>query len=746
SSQNNLDTLFYEGEDIESLIRARASCIDEILSTAWSRFSWEQNLNSWRKKRISLLAVGGYGRGELHPHSDIDLLILLERNTYQQNQQNIQSFITLLWDIGLKVGHSVRSISECKTQANRDVTIVTSLMESRTLCGDDILRQMMLKKVGPEKIWPPHLFYQAKIEEQLDRHQKFNHTEYSLEPNVKTSPGGLRDIQTVMWIARRKFGAVTFEDLVDKAFITHEESRVLNEARKFLWRVRYGLHLVAGKNDDRLLFEYQKRLATIFGYEDAETLAVEQFMKNYYRSAQELYATNELLLQHFDETIVRHKEKVKHVHLNERFKAHSNYIEVIHDKVFKTYPPALIEMFVLAGDNPQIEGIRTATIRLARQSVELIDDEFRSNPETTALFLDLLRSSSRLFSQLRRMARYGILGAYLPEFQRVIGQMQFDLFHIYTVDAHTLQVIRNMRRFRYRNQEQRFPIAAHIHPRLPKIELLYIAGLYHDIAKGLPGDHSSVGVSIVNDFCRRHQLGQWDTNLLAWLVENHLIMSSTAQRKDISDPKVIHDFARLVQDQVRLDYLYALTVADINATNPELWNSWRASLMHQLYQETKKMLKQGLEEPVDIEAYVEEVKETVMHRLLEKNIPQNLITEVWNDIDDEYFIRESAQHIVWHTEAILENRDRHKPLVMVRDILSRIGDEGATHIFVYCTDHKAVFLALVKGIDELGLNIVDARLTTTASNRRLDSFVVLEPDGKPVGDNAERIRRIRRTL
>lgn len=745
-TQNRLDERFYADEDIELLITERAVFIDEILKLSWSYFTWNQNLKSWRKKRVALLAVGGYGRKELHPHSDIDLLILLERNSYSLHKQNIESFIALLWDIGLKVGHSVRSVSECKVQANLDVTILTALMESRTIVGDDELRLDMLKGIRPQRIWSPKAFYQAKKDEQEERHQKFNHTEFSLEPNVKTSPGGLRDIQTVMWIARRKFGAVTINDLVERNFLTWDESQILKESRKLLWKIRYGLHLISGRSDDRLLFEYQQKLSSLFGYKDNTMLAVEQFMQDYYRSALELYATNELLLQYFDEIILRGSEKVKHIQLNSRFKTHNDYIEVTHDKVFEEHPPALLEMFVLIGNSDDIEGIRTSTIRLARKSAGLIDDSFREHPQTTAYFLELLKSSSRLFSQLRRMARYGILGAYLPEFGRVIGQMQFDLFHIYTVDAHTLQVIRNMRRFRYRNEEQRFPIAAHIHPRLPKIEILYIAALYHDIAKGLTGDHSQRGISIAAEFCRRHKMGQWDTNLVCWLVENHLTMSSTAQRKDILDPDVIYEFSMLVQDQVRLDYLYALTVADITATNPTLWNSWRASLMHQLYYETKKFLKQGLGHTVDINVYIEETQNSVKQKLAERGIDAEEVDSIWKNIDDDYFIKESSQDIVWHTQTIFEQRGRDHPLVQVRDIHSRLGDEGATQIFVYTRMESRVFLAIVMAIDELGLDIVDARITTTDTHQVLDTFIVLEPEGKPVGDDVDRVRRIRRTI
>jgi [protein-PII] uridylyltransferase len=341
------------------------------------------------------------------------------------------------------------------------------------------------------------------------------------------------------------------------------------------------------------------------------------------------------------------------------------------------------------------------------------------------------------------MERYGILGAYLPEFGRIIGQMQFDLFHIYTVDAHTLQVVRNMRRFRYKNQEQRFPVAAHIYPRLPKIELLYIAGLYHDIAKGMGGDHSELGISIAGSFCKRHGLGTWDTNLVCWLVKNHLVMSSTAQRKDISDPDIIHEFAMLVQDQVRLDYLYALTVADINATNPTLWSSWRASLMRQLYIETKKALRRGLENYVDRSEYITDTQKHAIERLMEHSLNREEILDLWRGVDDEYFVRESVSNIVWQTTAIQKHNLDQGPLILIRDIANRREDGGATEIFIYMRGSDRIFASSVTAIGQLGLDVVDAKIASSDSGLVFDTFVVLESNGKPVGPLSTRREQIR---
>ncbi len=751
SLQAHLDQSFYAGANVSDLINIRANLMDKILAMIWGRFKWQEQNHFWQKSRISLIAVGGYGRGELHPYSDIDLLILLEGNSYSLHKENIQSFLTLLWDIGLDVGHSVRSIKECELQARSEITIVTTLMESRTITGDEELRMKMVKQTGPERIWPAKQFIMAKWTEQRERHEKFEHTEHNLEPNIKSSPGGLRDIQTVMWIARRVSGAISMHDLLEEKSLTLSEYEQLVEGKKFLDRVRYGLHLLSGKADDRLSFEYQRKLADLFGYSDEnEMLAVEQFMKYYYRVVLDLRAINQLLLQFYDETVLQAGKRASIKPLNSRFQIRNNYIEVTHDKVFIETPSAIMEMFLLMGHNAEIEEVSSATIRLITSQLYLINDEFRSNPEVTGLFIEVLKAPLKLFTRLRRMKRFGVLGAYLPEFGRIIGQMQFDLFHIYTVDAHTLQVIRNMRRFRYRNNEQKFPVAAHIIPRLPKIELLYIAGLYHDIAKGRGGDHSQLGVQDVTKFCHLHRLTIWDTNLVRWLVEHHLIMSVTAQRKDISDPEVIHDFALLVQDQVRLDYLYTLTVADINATNPTLWNSWRASLLRQLYLETKRALRRGLENYADKSEYIAETQLTAIEKLNQRGISRRDVLKLWNEIDDEYFIRESAANVVYHTESIYKHQQdenhRDEPLILVNDYVLRQGEEGATQIFIYCKKQQNHFASSVAALDKLALNVLDARIFDCADDMVFTSFMVLETNGQLVGDNSTRIERIVRAV
>lgn len=737
---------FNDGADAFELVGKHSNFMDGVIRLAWHRFDWNENRTSWWKSRICLVAVGGYGREELLPHSDIDLLILLERNNHSTNRTNIQSFTTLLWDIGLEVGHSVRSIKDCKTQSVNNVTVLTAMMESRTLVGDNELLEKMNARIAPKKMWSAKAFYLAKRDEQRERHARAAHTEYSLEPNVKTSPGGLRDIQTLVWVARRQYGTKTLEDLVVQEILTTAENDELIKARSHLLKIRFALHILANRDENRLLFEHQQSIAGLFGYEDGDQLAVEQFMQSYYRTALRVNTINETLLQHFDEIIVQANSRLKVKPVNDRFRLVNDLLEATSDDVFVKSPSALIEMFVIVGSDESISGFRASTIRLARQHVHLINEKFRADKNNAELFMTLLGSNNHLFTQLRRMGRWGILGAYLPEFGRIIGQMQFDLFHIYTVDAHTLQVVRNMRRFRYKNQEQQFPIAAHIHAKLPRIELLYIAGLYHDIAKGMGGDHSELGVNIARSFCERHDLPTWDTNLVCWLVANHLVMSSTAQRKDIQDPEIIHDFALFVRDQVRLDYLYALTVADINATNPTLWNGWRASLMRQLYTEAKKALRHGLENHVDRNEYIQDVQKQAIEKLEEHNIESADIAALWNQVDDDYFVRERISDIVWHAEEIISQNVEDGPIILIGDDRSRRSDAGFTQIFVHTHDRKDIFVSIVAAIDQLGLSIVDARIATSAEELTFNTFTVLESDGQPVGDKPSRIEKIRSTI
>jgi len=734
-ASNILDERYKANLSITEIVSRRAWVVDQILILAWQGQPWPD------EKDISLVAVGGYGRGELHPHSDIDLLILTRKDNASRYKSCISSFCTLLWDIGLEVGQSVRSIKQCKSEALNDITVATALMESRTVYGPTELQSEMYVLTTGKRVWPIKKFLRAKWDEQNARHEKYHDIDYALEPNVKTSPGGLRDIQTIAWVATRHFGASSFQDLVKAGFLKESEMTMLNKGQQFLWKIRYGLHFLEGRREDRLLFDKQRELAKLFGYEDDDkSLGVEKLMKQYYRAVANMRALNDVLLQHFDEAILREGERVKIEKINDRFQIRNDYIEVISPDVFKRYPSALLEIFVLMAQNPKIQAIRASTVRLLRDNRRLIDEEYRNDIRNVTLFIELLRSPHKMTLQIRRMARYGVLGRYLPEFEQITGQMQHDLFHIYTVDAHTLQVVENMRMFRLPDAAEKYPVAAHIHKNLPKVELLYIAGLYHDIAKGRGGDHSALGMQDAEDFCARHRLSSWDTKLVVWLVSKHLFMSMTAQRRDINDPEVIHEFATLMGDKLHLDYLYAMTVADIRATNPELWNSWRASLMKQLYLNTKRALRLGLENPRNREERISDKKETALTKLAEHGIDEERIQKIWANANDEYFLRESAANIVWHTEAIASLSGPGS--LVSTDCLIQNALEGATQIFIYTKNSNYLFAKTAAAFEKLNLNIQGARIFTSDNDYCMDTYTVLEASGKPVGNKPKRLSEI----
>jgi [protein-PII] uridylyltransferase len=731
---------FWGGEDIDAVIADRVRFFDGLIVSLWQGIAWPDGADT----ELALFAVGGYGRGELHPYSDIDLLVVTDAP--EKFRTGIETFVQALWDLKLDVGHSVRTVEDCRCEAERDITTATAMLERRLLSGPLALDRKIGRLFATDEIWPSAKFYLAKVDEQRRRHGQFEDVEYDLEPNIKGAPGGLRDIQTIGWIIRRHFGSATVTDLTLRGFLTDQEAQVLDQGRRFLWRIRYGLHLLAKRKEDRLVFDYQPTLAERFGYRDSPAqLAVEQFMHAYYRHVLALREVNDVLLQHFDEAILRAHYAPEIVPVNARFQLRDGYIETRSPDVFRRHPPALMEMFVVMASRRDVSGVRASTIRQVRDALDLIDDEFRRDPEVTALFIELLRAPYTLVSQLTRMRRYGVLGRYIPEFGRVIGQMQHDLFHAYTVDAHTMMVIRNMRRLHYPSSEEKFPLACECVRNLPKIELLYIAGLFHDIGKGRGGDHSELGASDVVAFCRRHRLDDADTELVEWLVRAHLLMSATAQRKDLNDPEVIHDFAAIVRTRERLDYLYALTVADINATNPTLWNSWRASLLRQLYTETRAALERGLDVTVGREQVIRETMESALHALEAGGMTRARALALWDDPDPELFLQHSAEQIAALTLAIDAHDLATGPLVLVRTVRGVGTEEGATEVFLYTRDQPRLFASSVMALDQLGLSIHDARIHTSAGGRCFNSYIVLDENGQSIVD-PQRLAWIQKAL
>ena len=735
--QTALYAAFREGVPATELVPARAQLVDALLRRAWADFLPTDTVD------LALVAVGGYGRGELHPASDVDIMILLGSPTVEaQHRSGLERFLTFLWDIGLEVGQSVRSVDDCVREARADITVATNLMEARRLLGDEGLFQAMRAATGPDKVWPTPDFFRAKIDEQKSRYHKYHETAYNLEPNVKEGPGGLRDLQNVGWVAKRHFNATTLHGLVVHGFLTEAEHQSLVACQAFLWQVRFALHMITGRREDRLLFDHQRQLAACLGYRDQDhNLAVEQFMQRYYRTIMELSRLNEMLLQLFEEVILLADGPGVPSPINRRFQSRHGYLEVVRPSVFKRYPFALLEVFLLLQQHPELKGVRASTVRLIRDHRYLIDDTFRADLRARSLFMEILRQPRGVTRQLRRMNRYGVLAAYLPEFAVIVGRMQYDLFHTYTVDQHTLFVVRNLRRFYVPRFAHEFPFCSELMQGIPKPELLYVAGIYHDIAKGRGGDHSELGAEDAIAFCRRHGLSAYDTDLVAWLVRNHLLMSITAQKKDIHDPEVIAEFAAQIADPVRLDYLYLLTVADMRATNPRLWNTWKDTLLRELHRATRRTLRRDVSAAEDKRSRITETQREACQRLQQAGIERQRIEAAWAGFGDDYFLRHSADEVIWHTRAVLKKADDGRALVLAQPDSQR----GGTEIFVYTRDQANLFALITAVLDQLGLTVLDARIITGANGYSLDSFTVVEDSGEPIGERA-RSREILRVL
>ncbi len=777
SAQQHLKEHFLNGAPASQLVHHRAQIIDQLLTRIWHQLvivpdSLANTTTPCLPDDIALIAAGGYGRGELHPGSDIDLLILLQDDNHAHYQARIEQFLMFLWDMGLEVGHSVRSLQECITDAEHDITIATNLMESRLLAGPPILHETLRTTTGsgpePAHIWPSRQFFEAKWQEQIVRHTKYHDTAYNLEPNVKEGPGGLRDIQMIGWVAKRHFGATTLHDLVTHNFLTEAEHEALVAGQNFLWQVRFTLHILTGRREDRLLFDHQQAVAHQFGYRNQEhRLAVEQFMKEYYRTIMELSRLNEMLLQLFQEAILYADAPATIIPINNRFQSCNGFIEVTHNGIFKRYPFALLEIFLLLQEHPELKGVRATTIRLIRDHRYLINDKFRNDLRNRSLFMEMLRQPRGVTHELRHMNRYGLLAAYMPVFGAIVGQMQYDLFHVYTVDEHTLMVVRNLRRLTVPEFSHELPLCSELIQRIPKPEILYLAGLFHDIAKGRGGDHSELGAHDAIAFCLHHDLSQYDAHFVGWLVKNHLVMSSTAQRKDISDPQVIADFAAIAGDQTHLDYLFLLTVADIRGTNPTLWNSWKDSLLTELYNTTKRALRSDRGYVMDRAEQLYEIKRQALAMLQQQAIDaadsrhprqplpallyllhpcsrathgtniSSYVENVWREWGDDYFLRHSADEVAWHTEVILRATPEDLPLVLARQQSPHDG----TEIFIYTQDQEHLFAITAQALDQLGLTILNARLITAKNGLTFGTYIVMEASGEPIS-NQHRLQEI----
>lgn len=712
---------FDQGVAVAELVKERATYIDQILKRIWMHFMPDPD-------SAALLAVGGYGRGELHPYSDIDLLILTP--DHLSAQESFSQFITFLWDLGFEVGHAIRTVDECEQAGLADISTATNLLEARWITGDYDLYQALKNIWNRQAFWPSQAFFQAKLEEQAARHHRYHDTTYQLEPNVKESPGGLRDLQTIYWVAKRHFKATSINQLVQHHFLTTEEYRELEAAYKYLNRVRFSLHRMKRRREDRLLFDHQQHLAESFGYRNTpEKMAVEQFMNSYYRNVQNVVKLNEILLQHFREEIFCSASPVIE-QLNSRFKVVDRYLDIQHPQVFAQFPTALLEVFLILQHHPEIEGIRSNMIRSIRDNLHLIDADFRKDPINKALFIEIFRQPNGVNGALRRMHGYGILAAYLPAFKQITGLMQFNIFHAYTVDEHTIFVIRNLRRFFIEEYAYEFPTAHQIARNICKPEVLFLAGLFHDIAKGRGGEHEILGAEDAREFARAHNLPAEDAAMLSWLVLHHLDFSGVAQKKDLSDPAVIQAFAELVKDHRHLDYLYLLTVADVCATSDDVWNEWKNALFLELYNETSNMLEARASTPKNRAKKALQTQERTKDILLKRGLKSADYQPLWESLSKtEFFSRQSPNDIARITQLIYE-----ADLSSTHIYLQNQAQRGATELLIYMPDRDFLFAHITHALDKLHLNIMEARIYSTTLNMTLVILYLLDNELHHVSD------------
>jgi len=711
-----LATAFRDGTDASLLARRRGESVERVVAHVWKACLGEVTA-------ATLFAVGGFGRGLLFPYSDVDLLALVVAPE-PARLRALEQFFATLWDVGLKVGHAVRDPAQCRALAAQDASVFTSLLDARRLAGDPALDARLRAIVDDPALWPPHKYLVARLAERDARHARFDDTAYNLEPNLKDGPGGLRTLDSLRWMGRRLAHADDLSGMVAEGLLDPAEQAALEQSEVTLRRYRYALHLEAGRAEERLLFDYQRALAAQLGFEDehAKNLGVEQFMQGYYRAASQVERLGVQVAERFEEMLEPPGEAQS---VGNDFVRYGTRLAARDPQLFMQRPAALVEIFIARLDQPGVAGFSADTMRRIHQATARHGDALADDRDVLAAFLQLLRRGAPAVEALWRMNRHGLLAAVLPAFGKVFGRMQYDLFHVYTVDEHTLRVLRNMARFADPGAQREFPFGCEIWPTLPKPELLLLAALFHDIAKGRGGDHSVLGEEDARAFCTRLGLPGGDIERIAWLVRWHLLMSTTAQRQDITDPDVVHRFAEFVDNRERLSQLYLLTIADIIGTSPRLWNGWKDRLLSDLYTATRYALRSDVELPRDAGVRVRECSEYALALLMNEGHAEADIVRVWADFPQLSFLRHRPAQIAWQTGAILHAQGA-LPLVAVHPLSVR----GSTELFVYTPDRDGLFATITAMLDRLRFSVMESRILNSPSGMALDTFLLLEADSQ----------------
>jgi [protein-PII] uridylyltransferase len=709
SGRAALKAAFSAKPDAQKVLQQQCALVDEALRAIW--------IETGQSDELALIAVGGYGRGLLYPYSDVDVLILVADEIADDARARVEALVGALWDIGLEIGHSVRSIRQCQEEARRDVTVQTTLLESRLVAGNKAQYARFAAAIVAELDVP--YFVEAKLLEQQQRHTRFNDTAYNLEPNIKESPGGLRDLQNILWIGRAAGLGHSWQDLTRQKILTREEARQLKRHEATLAVLRVRLHYLTGRREDRLLFDFQSALARQYGLEDtAARRASEQLMQQFYTTAKAVQLLNTIVLQNLRRRIFP-VAAAEPRELSEGFRINGEVLEASHG-LFQRQPSAIFEAFLLLQDHPELKGFAVPTMRALWHARERIDAAFRRSPENRALFMEMLRRPAGITHALRRMNQYGVLGRYLPAFGRIVGRMQHDLFHVYTVDEHILMVVRNLRRFTVPEMAHEYPLCSRLIAEFDRIEVLYLAGLFHDIAKGRGGDHSKLGMADAAKFCRVHGVAREDTALVTWLVEQHLMMSSTAQKQDLSEPGVIRAFTDKVGSDRRLVALYLLTVADIRGTSPKVWNAWKAKLLEDLFHAARRLLNPG---SAPAENTLLARQQRALAKLRAYAIADDAARSLWKNLDDSYFLRHDEADIVWHTRLLNYRVDAAEPIVKAR--LSRAGE--GLQVMIYAPDEKSLFARICGFFQSINFSVAEAKIYTTRHGYALDTFQIMDP-------------------